>query len=1165
MEGASNSRYIYPHTPPRKIHVHTYGVSDREGQRFSTGQVYNERELQYDPRPLLPKAPVDSAPAPAAAAMPSRPGMSKATHTKRLEIPLIMAGSEPMEPAESRGIESDSEMSEELDAASSHHQKRDRDLQMPDDSYFHRSRRDTSKSGQRRRKKASVHELLEEVNRPTEAEVERKGQLIEREFGLWRHHLMHSSNLLIYGYGSKRSTLESFATSHCTDGPIVVVKGFLPTVTPKKILATVAYALQHGVHGTNGVVREKTRHFKGMVEQRRFIAESLAADRVDAEIAVGDERAGTSSILTPIWAPGDQVLGQTFDNNIYPATIVSVQYDEEGGGDVGGPGGFSYIVEWEDGDTRNLELSPRDVFPPQRNTRSSKKSKQKDALDRQQRLQLWSRYCGSNAVPDGAPPLPNGAVGPSDMVLCAEDAAHSSAAEPLNTVEGSGEVTARRSSRLQTHAAEKLPQRRIYLLVHNIDGPGLAKIAMQEVLCFLADLPGVHVVASVDNIHAPLLWNWSQACTYARFNWAWCEATTYLPYEMERLHLSNDQHSAASQAGRVRGAAIVLSSLPQKTRGVFSLLAAKQSVDESFSGLAFHTFFKEARFQFLSSTEDNFRTLLHELQDHKIIELSKSGGVDSYRINFNAEQIAKILRNMTESDGVGAPSDEESADEAERQPARAAASCISESVTDECYVMKLAASSYTGHGIESRAKKAFEYCAALTKKTMDEAVGKGNDDLFESISQFFSLNWKRRELPSALLLTGLNVADHDYSFAQLQHALRRSLAQPGAVGGKPSVVRVSSSDASSLSGSAGQRLDCLMSHIIGGLMRDAGTLHVQSVPSTLLLQRWYNDFTAATRPSHLVVLIQDVESIRFDIVQDMVRLLSAAKTRSLHEEDENNFFLPVYVVLGFATTTDAVSSVLTHRERALISTQHFSLQPARRTLNALLDSLLDGRDWSTDARDADLEAEGPAELSEINEDGELNENQIEEMNVSEDGEQGVPVDGALGAAEDGGVSPTAASTNHALEGTGIDPVAFRERIQAFLGDSAKCAEPVWPVAVSLPQFSETAMGQLVDNAFYCNFEIDSFRKTIQFGITHHFFSQPLSHLCRYIGGGCSFSAPPDLSDGDLSNIRGLRSVSQYIQDSAEAPAEPVAREWGPTTIVPDLSTDEGLREQTATW
>jgi histone H3/H4/GNAT superfamily N-acetyltransferase len=111
--------------------------------------------------------------------------------------------------------------------------------------------------------------------------------------------------------------------------------------------------------------------------------------------------------------------------------------------------------------------------------------------------------------------------------------------------------------------------------------------------------------------------------------------------------------SGGSEGGKVRGAAIVLASLPAKTRGVFKVLAAHQqrkSNDDKFTGqftgLPFHDFYVESRTKFLTFSEHNFKTLLDELDEHKIIVSSKMGAVDSYCINFNNEQIQRILRDM---------------------------------------------------------------------------------------------------------------------------------------------------------------------------------------------------------------------------------------------------------------------------------------------------------------------------------------------------------------------------------------------------------------------------------------------------------------------------------------------------------------------------------------
>eukprot|EP01047_Picozoa_sp_COSAG01_P104202 COSAG01_NODE_33557_length_562_cov_0.892009_1_plen_177_part_10 len=171
-------------------------------------------------------------------------------------------------------------------------------------------------------------------------------------------------------------------------------------------------------------------------------------------------------------------------------------------------------------------------------------------------------------------------------------------------------------------------------------------------------------------------------------------------------------------------------------------------------------------------------------------------------------------------------------------------------------------STHQGKRIEQRRQAALQQSIAYTNNTIEKAINRGNAVLFDDIASFIDSSGQHRQLPTALVLTGLNVADHDHSFA----CLAKVLGSAGAVKTTaarqrgPCVVRVSSSDASNL--------DHLMAAIIGGLIRQTGA-HAQSIPSTLFLQRWYNSLPQAKRPTQLIILIQDVESIRSAIVQDM--------------------------------------------------------------------------------------------------------------------------------------------------------------------------------------------------------------------------------------------------------------------------------------------------------
>ena len=43
-----------------------------------------------------------------------------------------------------------------------------------------------------------------------------------------------------------------------------------------------------------------------------------------------------------------------------------------------------------------------------------------------------------------------------------------------------------------------------YIIIHNIDGPSLQFSKEQEILCRLASIHGIHIIASFDNINGPL-------------------------------------------------------------------------------------------------------------------------------------------------------------------------------------------------------------------------------------------------------------------------------------------------------------------------------------------------------------------------------------------------------------------------------------------------------------------------------------------------------------------------------------------------------------------------------------------------------------------------------------------------------------------------------------
>src|SRR5262249_50282882 len=141
---------------------------------------------------------------------------------------------------------------------------------------------------------------------------------------------------------------------------------------------------------------------------------------------------------------------------------------------------------------------------------------------------------------------------------------------------------------------------KLYLLIHNIDGPGLRSERAQSVLATLASCPNIHVVASVDHIHAPLLWD---AVHMALFSWVWHDLTTFQPYTTETSY----ENSLMVRQGEIglRGVQYVLSSLTSNAKKIFKILAQHQmesiKAGEKDVGISYQSFFTTCRENFLVS------------------------------------------------------------------------------------------------------------------------------------------------------------------------------------------------------------------------------------------------------------------------------------------------------------------------------------------------------------------------------------------------------------------------------------------------------------------------------------------------------------------------------------------------------------------------------------
>ncbi|KAF2937670.1 hypothetical protein DAI22_03g066200 [Oryza sativa Japonica Group] len=121
----------------------------------------------------------------------------------------------------------------------------------------------------------------------------------------------------------------------------------------------------------------------------------------------------------------------------------------------------------------------------------------------------------------------------------------------------------------------------VCLLIHNIDGPALRDAESQQYLAQVSCCPQVHVVASVDHVNAPLLWD--KKMVHTQFKWSWYHVPTFAPYKVEGvfypLILASGGH-----AQTMKTALVVLQSLTPNAQSVFRVLAEYQLAHEKEEG-----------------------------------------------------------------------------------------------------------------------------------------------------------------------------------------------------------------------------------------------------------------------------------------------------------------------------------------------------------------------------------------------------------------------------------------------------------------------------------------------------------------------------------------------------------------------------------------------------
>ncbi|KAJ9126049.1 hypothetical protein QFC24_002321 [Naganishia onofrii] len=231
-------------------------------------------------------------------------------------------------------------------------------------------------------------------------------------------------------------------------------------------------------------------------------------------------------------------------------------------------------------------------------------------------------------------------------------------------------VTSSKSSKQEKTPAFETSSKPLFLLLHNIDGPGIRNERSLEILSLFASCPGIYLITSFDHVHTPILFSttlnntpkhqykqggWTGMPPPTRgFNWAWIQTSTYAPYTLEmefvRQHaayagkvLAGDQDLSGTHGGgssgdvTEEGALRILASVPPMAKRLFKLLATKQlaaipadpRLMKAFpvaTAAAAPPFAIDseilqafAKDKFIAREEERFNTQLMEYKDHGVI------------------------------------------------------------------------------------------------------------------------------------------------------------------------------------------------------------------------------------------------------------------------------------------------------------------------------------------------------------------------------------------------------------------------------------------------------------------------------------------------------------------------------------------------------------------
>lgn len=163
----------------------------------------------------------------------------------------------------------------------------------------------------------------------------------------------------------------------------------------------------------------------------------------------------------------------------------------------------------------------------------------------------------------------------------------------------------------------------LYLIIHNIEGETIRNSKSQNILARLGEVENIHLIASIDHINAPLIWDHSKL---SKFNYIWWDVTSFLPYIEET---SFERSMMIQQSGTLALSSLrnVFLSLTTNSKSIYMIIVKHQLENvkkQYYQGLAFKDLYMACREAFIVSSDLALRAQLTEFVDHKMVKQKRS-------------------------------------------------------------------------------------------------------------------------------------------------------------------------------------------------------------------------------------------------------------------------------------------------------------------------------------------------------------------------------------------------------------------------------------------------------------------------------------------------------------------------------------------------------------